>query len=239
MKKLGDQWDPAKNVWELYNLADDFSQAKDLAESNPAKTEAMKQLFMEQAKENKVFSIGGSLWNQLHPKDRISTPYTSWEFDASTRRMPEFTAPGLGRMSSTVEITAEFPENASGVLYALGGFSGGVSLFMDEGRIGFEYNTMMIERSSTLSQKRIAPGEHRVVVRTTIAKPGAPADIVIEVDGEEFAQVHAERTVPLAFTASESFDVGIDLGSPVSPHYYDRRPFEFNGKIDSFVVELE
>jgi len=238
LKKFGDQWDPSKNVWELYDLAKDFSQAQDIAADNPDKTKAMTALFMKEAESNKVFPIGGSLWNQLHPKDRVSTPYTKWEFDASTRRMPEFTAPGLGRVSSTVAIEAEFPENASGVLYALGGFSGGLTLFMDQGRIGFEYNTLMIERSNALSAKKIAEGKHSIVVDTTIEKPGAPALIIIKVDDREVVRLDVKRTVPLAFTASETFDVGIDLGSPVSPHYYDRRPFAFTGKIDNVTVEV-
>jgi hypothetical protein len=37
--------------------------------------------------------------------------------------------------------------------------------------------------------------------------------------------------VPAAFTATESFDVGADLGSPVSPSYAARRPFAFAGGI--------
>jgi arylsulfatase len=47
------------------------------------------------------------------------------------------------------------------------------------------------------------------------------------------------RTVPAAFTASESFDVGVDLGSPVSLDYFDRRPFAFDGTIDSVRVSLK
>jgi arylsulfatase len=43
--------------------------------------------------------------------------------------------------------------------------------------------------------------------------------------------------VPAAFTASESFDVGVDLGSTVSHDYFDRRPFEFGGKIIEVKVE--
>ena len=35
--------------------------------------------------------------------------------------MPEFTAPGLGKRSNHVAIDVEVGENASGVLYALGG----------------------------------------------------------------------------------------------------------------------
>jgi len=238
LMKEGDNWDPANNVWELYDLTKDFSQSKNIAAQNPDKTKAMAALFMKEAEANKVFPIGGSFWYRLHPKDRISTPYTSWEFDASTRRMPEFTAPGLGRESNTVVIDAKLPENASGVLYALGGFSGGLTLFMDQGKLAFEYNMMMIERYNARSTKIIAAGKHKIEVDTTIEKPGAPALIIIKVDETEVMRLDVQRTVPLAFTASESFDVGTDLGSPVSPLYYDRRPFDFNGTINSVKIEL-
>lgn len=41
------------------------------------------------------------------------------------------------------------------------------------------------------------------------------------------------------FPASETFDVGVELGSPVSLDYFDRRPFAFAGKISSLKVELK
>ena len=47
----------------------------------------------------------------------------------------------------------------------------------------------------------------------------------------------AKKTVPAAFTASETFDVGVDLGSPVSRDYLDRRPFKFDEKIGNVKVE--
>ena len=62
---------------------------------------------------------------------------------------------------------------------------------------------------------------------------------MLTVDGSEVARTTVKRTVPAAFTASETFDVGIDLGSPVSLDYFDRRPFAFDGKIDSVRVELK
>ena len=106
----------------------------------------MKDLFLDEAKDNKVFPIGAGIWLRLHPEDRVKTPYTSWVFDTSTTRMPEFTAPGLGRESNVVTIDAEVGANASGVLYALGGASGGLALYMDEGHLVYEYNMMIIER---------------------------------------------------------------------------------------------
>jgi arylsulfatase A-like enzyme len=237
--KQGENWDPAGDTWELYDLRKDFSQADNIAAANPQKVTELTALFMKEAKANKVFPIGGSFWYALHPEDRVSTPYKSWEFDASTRRMPEFTAPGLGRLSNTVIIDAEVPENASGVLYALGGFSGGLALFMDEGYLAFEYNLMMIERYNTRSEKKVSAGKHTIQADTTIAKPGSPGTVVIQVDGAEYARLELKQTVALAFTASETFDVGTDLGSPVSKLYYDRRPFAFTGKIKKVAVALK
>ena len=70
-------------------------------------------------------------------------------------------------------------------------------------------------------------------------EPGAAAEVVLSVDGKEVARTTVKRTVPAAFTASESFDVGVDLGSPVSPDYFDRRPFRFDGKIEKVEVKLK
>lgn len=39
--------------------------------------------------------------------------------------------------------------------------------------------------------------------------------------------------------ASESFDVGVDLGSVVSRDYAERRPFKFDGEISKVSVELK
>jgi arylsulfatase len=232
-------WDSAKDVWELYDLKTDFSQANNLASNEPERLEKMKGLFLDEAKENKVFPIGAGIWLRLHPEDRVKTPFTSWVFDTTTTRMPEFTAPGLGRESSHVTIDAEFGENASGVLYALGGASGGLTLYMDQGHLIYEYNMMIIERYVARTKDKLAAGPHRIEVLTTIAKPGAPAEVVLKVDGTEVAIADVKRTVPAAFTASETFDVGIDLGSPVSLDYFDRRPFRFNGNITNVSVTLQ
>jgi arylsulfatase len=232
-------WDSAKDVWELYDLKTDFSQANNLAPKDPERLEKMKELFLDEARENKVFPIGAGIWSRLHPEDRVKTPFTSWVFDTSTTRMPEFTAPGLGRESSHVTIDAEFGENASGVIYALGGASGGLSLYMDQGHLIYEYNMMIIERYVARTKDKLAAGPHRIEVLTTIAKPGAPAEVVLKVDGTEVAIADVKRTVPAAFTASETFDVGIDLGSPVSLDYFDRRPFRFNGNITNVSVTLQ
>jgi arylsulfatase len=63
--------------------------------------------------------------------------------------------------------------------------------------------------------------------------------VVLTVDGQEVARTKVARTVPAAFSASETFDVGVDLGSTVSLDYFDRKPFAFNGRISSVKVDLK
>ena len=236
-----DQWDSSKAVWELYDLKNDFTQMHDLAKVYPEKVEEMKKLFLVQAEENKAFPIGAGVWLRIHPEDRIKSPYTSWVFDGTTTRMPEFTAPALGNHNNTVTIDLECGSDASGVLYAMGGAGGGLACYMDKGLLIFEYNLMIIDRSIAKSVEKIAPGKHTIVVKTVLKapKPGAPADIVLTVDGKEVARTTAKMTVPAAFTASESFDVGTDLGSTVSRDYFQRRPFKFDGLIKKVTVELK
>ncbi|WP_207913080.1 arylsulfatase [Novosphingobium sp. PhB57] len=233
-------WDAATEPWELYNIDEDFSQARDLSSRHPEKLEEMKALFKDVSRDNLVWPIGAGLWLRIHPEDRIASPYRRWRFDQSTVRMPEFNAPGLGRQSSRVEIEAEFPDKASGVLYALGGFSGGLTLFMDRGELVYEYNMLILDRFQARSSAPIAGGKHRIIVETRFesAQPMAPAHVTLTVDGAAVAEVAVAQTVPAAFTASETFGVGVDLGSPVSPDYFDRRPFHFEGRIERMDVEI-
>ncbi|NEP36095.1 MAG: arylsulfatase, partial [Moorea sp. SIO3B2] len=167
-----------------------------------------------------------------------ASPYSSWIFDESTTRMPEFTAPGLGRESNLVTIDVDLKENASGVLYALGGSSGGLSLFMDNGVLKYEYNMLLLERYQAASSETIPAGEHTIEVETTIESPYSPGEVVLRVDGSEVGRTTIEQVVPGAFTASETFDVGTDLGAPVSLDYADRAPFEFDGTINTVKVGM-
>ena len=64
-----------------------------------------------------------------------------------------------------------------------------------------EYNMLIIERTIAMSKERIAPGKHKIEVTTTIAKPGAPADVVLKVDGKEVASATVKRTVAMLLVA--------------------------------------
>ena len=177
-------WDSRNDEWELYDLTNDFSQAVNLAESQPDRLAMMKEMFLTEARDNKVFPIGAGLWTRFHPEDGVRSPYTSWQFDASTVRLPEFAAPPLGKRSNQVSLDIEIGEDASGVLYALGGSSGGVSVYLDQGQLVYEYNMLIIERTVARAEKKLAAGKHKIEIRETIARPGAAVAVVVHVDGQ-------------------------------------------------------
>ena len=226
-----DKWNPDEDKWELYNLKEDFTQAHDLANKYPEKLAQMKEIFAVEAAKNNVFPIGGGLFAMINPDQVISTGQTEWHFFGDMTRTPEFTAPKIGSRNNTVVVDLELEENANGVLYALGGMSGGVTLYMDNGELMYEYNSLSVRRSKIRTDGKIATGHVKIKVQTvfTSQKFGDPANIILSVNGKEVKKGTVELTIPFAFTASESFDVGVDLGSPVSYDYFKKAPFKFAG----------
>ena len=147
--------------------------------------------------------------------------------------IPEPAGPKVGARSNRSSIDAELKPDSAGVLYALGGFSGGLALWVDKGKLSFEYNLFEIERTLIETKDPLPTGKVKIEVETRIAKPREAADITIRIDGKEVAKGRAPRTAALLFTANDSFDVGMDSYSPVSQAYFDRAPFKFNGRSTS------
>src|SRR5262249_21430710 len=148
-------------------------------------------------------------------------------------RLPEFAAPNLRNRSSVVTVEADLRPGNEGVLYAVGGIAGGVSLYLDGGHLVYEYNALLLKRSVIRTIAPLPTGRCRIEVETMVASPhyAAPAQVVLRIDGQEVGRADVPHTVPLTFTATETFDVGEDLGSPVALEYFERAPFRFNGRI--------
>ncbi len=233
-------FEPEKDIWELYNLEEDYSQSKDLAKENPEKLAELKSLFDKEATENLVYPIGASMYTVFFsPSELPSSPLTEWSFYEGQDRIPEAMAPKFASGRSTVAvIDAEIGKNAEGVLFALGGISSGFTVYMDKGFLKAEYNAMTLNRYKIASQSALPAGKVKIEVETLYdtKERMAPATVTLKVDGKQVGQGRIERSVPAAHTASETFDIGVDLGSPVALDYYDRAPFRFNGKINKIDI---
>ena len=222
-----------------YNLEEDWSQSNDLAAKMPEKLAQMKELFLIEAVKNKALPIGGGLWVVvLHPEQRVSPPYTEWTFSGDTVRMPEFCAPALGNKPNVVTIEAVIPENANGVLYKLGSNSGGLTCFVEDGILCYEYNLFIIQRTKIRSVEKLPTGRVKIEIKTNyiVARPGGPLKVTMRVDGKTVAEGTVPISAPLLFTANDCLDIGIALGSPVSLDYGDKAPFKFDGTIEQVHV---
>ena len=58
----------AEDVWELYNVDEDFSETNDLAASNPAKLKEMQALFMKEAERYRVLPIDDRVHRTVRPR---------------------------------------------------------------------------------------------------------------------------------------------------------------------------
>lgn len=234
------EWSPEKDTWELYNLEEDWSQAEDLAAKQPEKLAYLKDLFLVESAKNKNLPIGGGLWSiVLHPEDLPSTPYTKWTFAENVTRMPEVTAPKLGKLSNLVTMEVDVPAQANGVLYSLGGFSGGLTCYFKDSLLCYEFNLFEIRRTQIRSSVKVPPGKAIIEVETRLAEPkiGGPLNITVKVDGKVHATGVVPISVPLGFTVYDCLDLGSDLGSPVALDYYETAPFKFNGTLRKTNIE--
>jgi arylsulfatase A-like enzyme len=227
-------WNPDEDVWSLYKLDEDYSQSNDISRDYPQKLEELKQKFDSEARANHVYPVGAGLGPLLNPSARVGTSRTEWHFNTEITRLPEFCAPNLRARNNKVVVDVHIEAEGNGVLYSLGAVAGGLVLYMDDGYLRYEYNFLGVARTKLSSPERVAPGSHRFELETTMSgpAPGASATLVMSVDGVEAARATTPFTAPLAFSASETFNVGVDPGCPVTLDYRDRAPFRFDGQIN-------
>ena len=227
-------WTPDNDSWELYHLDEDWSQANDLADQHPEKLAQMREIFAIEAARNSVLPVGGGLWVPVyHPELRIAPPYSEWDFSGDTVRMPEFCAPALGNKNNTVTIDATFPDNANGVLYALGAIAGGLTCYLDGGFLCYEYNLFILMRTKIRSETKVPAGDATITIETHYAeqRPAGPLDVTLRVGDDVVGCGQVPVSAPLLFTANDCLDIGTCLGSPVSLDYRERAPFPFEGHI--------
>jgi arylsulfatase len=153
-------------------------------------------------------------------------------------RMPESAAPKLGKVDSLVTMDVDVPQNANGVLYALAGFSGGVTCYVKDGFLRYEFNLFEVQRTKIQSKEKLPTGKVKVEVESRLAAAiGGPMNVTLRVNGKEVGQGQVPAAMSLHFTSNATFDIGTDLDSPVSLDYYDQAPFAFNGKIGKTKIE--
>ena len=129
---------------------------------------------------------------------------------------------------------------ANGTLFAQGGRFGGWSLYVSNGKPAYDYNVLGLERFTIASPQVLPAGKATVVFDFAydgggLGKGGTGT---LSVNGKQVAQGRIERTQPFVFSADDTADVGIDLGTPVVEAIGAEAKSRFTGKIPKLVIEV-
>ncbi|HMJ20857.1 MAG TPA: sulfatase-like hydrolase/transferase, partial [Terriglobales bacterium] len=227
--------------WELYNIADDFSETNDLAAKNPDKLKELQGLFMDEAREYQVLPLDNSILQRiLAPRPSATAGRTEFTYSGEVSGVPDGNAPNLLSRSFSITANVEIPSRgAEGMLNTLGGRFGGYGLYLVKGKPVFTYNLLALEKFRWEGPQVLTPGKHTILFDFKYDGPGLAkgGTGVLSVDGKEVARKTVPHTVPALFTIDESFDIGVDTRTGVDDKDY-KPPFRFTGKLDKLTIKL-
>jgi arylsulfatase A-like enzyme len=232
-----------EDVWELYNTETDFSQANNLAASNPGKLKELQDLFRSEAIKYHVLPIDDRSLERL-------VPQTAGRPDLMGSRTSLNLYPGMVGMAENAfinmknksfTITADInctSSNANGVLLCQGGKFGGWVLYLKNGKPMFTYNYLGLS-SYTVAGKTILKGKNQLVFDFAWdgPKPGAGGLGKLIVDGRVVGESRIEKTQGYIFSADETADVGVDDATHVAD--YGKHSEFTGGVIDKIVFSIK
>ncbi|KRR15877.1 arylsulfatase [Bradyrhizobium jicamae] len=228
------------DVWQLYDLTKDFTQADSVAALYPEKLKELQAVFDEEARKYNVFPLDDRMAGRFDLSNRPNplTGLTSFTYGPGVGYIQESAAINTHQGFSITAEVERSSGSAEGVIASMGGKTSGWSLYLRNGRPIFYYNFFSIAGYRAESPGPLPEGKSTVRVEFTPEEKGygKPAVARLLIDGKQTATVRVERTVPVGYSG-EGFDVGADNISAVSPDY--KSPFSFNGKIQSVTIAME
>lgn len=246
--------DPANAYkWELYNIAEDWTQNNDLAASNPEKLKELQDLLWIELAKHQVLPLDASVATRLvAPRPNLTAGKREFTYTYPMTGIPLGDSPSLLNTSYTLTAEIEIPkEGAEGILATQGGRFGGWGFYLLKNKPVFLWNLVDLERIRWESPETLSPGKH--VVEFNFKYDGKGAGTLafnsfsgigqgglgeLKVDGKVVASQKMKRTLPLILQWDETFDIGSDTGTPVDDKDY-QVPFPFTGKLLKLTIKLD
>jgi len=227
--------------WELYHVAEDFSEARNVAASNPEKLRELQRAFYIEAVKYDVLPIDNSKVERLDVSNRPSNirGQTKFTYYDHMVRIPEGGAPDLKNRSFGISAVVDIPaDGAEGLLMTQGGRFAGVGLYLLQGRPVFVYNLCGVEHYRVEGEKPVPAGRHVVTLDFNYdgGGLGKGGKATLSVDGAVVASAKVPRTIPFRMSLDETLDIGLDTGTPVSEDY--EVPFDFTGGLETVTIQL-
>jgi arylsulfatase A-like enzyme len=226
------------DVWELYRLDDDFSEAHDLAALHPEKCREMVERWWVEAGRYDVLPLDDrAVWQLVRPPLRGSpTGRSRFVYRPPLSHLPIDVCPPHGPRPFSIEADIVVPDaepgaGTDGALLNRGTINGGYALFVLDGHLVFDLNRFH-HHARVRSPHRLEAGPRQVGVHVT-DRGGGEGWATLSVDGVEVA---SGEVGPLMRTLSS---LGMDIGranAPVCDDY--EAPFAYAGTIHRLVFEI-
>ncbi|MBP8924489.1 MAG: arylsulfatase [Pseudomonadales bacterium] len=246
--------DPLNNqVFQLYDLKKDFSQANDIAAKHPEKVAEMRKEFVAEAQKYQVLPLDASVAARIvAPRPNITAGRTEFVYTRPMVGLPQGDSPLLLNTSYTVTADIEVPQGgAEGMMLTSGGRFAGYGFYLLKGKPVWLWNMVDLERIKWEGQDAIGPGKHTVefefvydgkgpgtLAYNDFSGVGGSGTGTLKVDGKVVATKAMEKTLPMILQWDESFDIGSDTLTGVNDADY-KPPFAFTGTLAKLTVKVD
>jgi arylsulfatase len=222
--------------WELYHVAEDFSESTNVAAQHPEKLEELIAMFDEEAWKYNVYPLYDDMLKRLaKQQDRLFGDQKVYVYYApGAFRIAEKASAPVKNRPHTITTTIDLKGDEEGVLVSVGGMTGGFTMFIQDGKLFYDYN-FLDGVYYTLSSPPLPTGTTELKFNFIKTKEfGGTGELYVngqKVDEVEMPQMHIST-----YSLAETFDVGRDTGTQVSKLYHD--PFPFVGDLDRVSITL-
>ncbi|KZS79067.1 arylsulfatase [Mycobacterium kansasii] len=235
-------YDPDQDIWELYYLPDDFSQANNLAAEHPDKLAELQQLWWQEAERNRVLPLLGGLAVMFGDLPPLPTT-TRFAFQGDVQNIQRGMVPRIFGRSYAIEGRLHIPDSgAQGVIVANADFMGGFALWVDEQqRLHHTYSFLGVETYRQVSTEPLPTGDvtARMLFETDQPVVGSGGKVTLWADDRLIGEGRLPQTVSLSFTSYAGMDVGRDNGLVVDRDYEDKAPYAFTGTVTEVIFDLK
>jgi arylsulfatase A-like enzyme len=231
--------------WELYNLSEDFAETTNLADKEKARLIEMIGMWYTEAGRYNVLPIDSrGLQRIREERPQIAADRNRYVLYPGTQSIPAGAAPKILNRPYSITAEVDIPKDgAEGVLLSFGGSDGGISFYVQNGKLCFAHNYVAVKYFYVVSRDSIPAGHHFLSMEfATTGKPdftkgkGSPGTVKLLVDGKETGRGELSVTSPNRLAQGGAMLVGLDSGAAVTPEY--SAPFRFTGAIKRVIVDV-
>ena len=223
---------PREIEWELYNIAEDRCETRNIAGEHPARVQRMAKRWEQWARRV------GVIWPVDAPIGRDGRPLRTGPTGAPSTRAPSTRAPSTRAPSTRAKeaprienrelrISCEVEaESSNGVIVAQGGREQGYAIHLRDGKIAFDVR--IHGKVTRIESERTVPTSFRVSAVLT------KKEMRLEVDGDTVAQAPSPGLIPVQ--PKDGLDKGFD-GLTAAGDY--EAPNRLQGRITKVEVKAE